>query len=98
MLRVTKNLIRRSLLDDEATVQKKNTVSGLRAAFPDIQFTTEELIAEGDKIAQRWSFTGTQKGEWMGAPPSGEKTTMRGISVVRIAKGKIAEIWSAISP
>ena len=76
----------------------KYTVSGLRGAFPDIQFTVEDLIAEGDKVSQRWSATGTQKGEWMGAPASGEKTTMGGISIVRIANGKIVEIWSAISP
>ena len=76
----------------------KYTVSGLRAAFPDIQFTVDDLIAEGDKITERWSATGTQKGEWLGAPPTGEKTTMGGISIVRIANDKIVEIWSAISP
>ena len=76
----------------------KYTVSGFRAAFPDIQFNVEDMIAEGDKVTQRWSATGTQTGEWLGAPPSGEKTTMGGISIVRIANGKIVEIWSAISP
>jgi predicted ester cyclase len=76
----------------------KFTVSGIRAAFPDLQFAMEDLIAEGDKIAHRWSITGTQKGEWMGAPPTGKKTTMSGISMLRIANGKIVEIWSAMTP
>ena len=76
----------------------KLTVSSVRAAFPDLEFSTEDLLAEGDKVAQRWSITGTQKGEWMGAPPTGKKTTMRGISMMRIANGKIVDIWSAISP
>jgi steroid delta-isomerase-like uncharacterized protein len=76
----------------------KLTVSSVRAAFPDLQFATEDLIAEGDKVAQRWSITGTQKGEFMGAPPTGNKTTMSGISIVRIANGKIVEIWTAMTP
>ena len=76
----------------------KYTVSGVRAAFPDLQFNVGDLIAEGDKVVQRWSWTGTQDGEYMGTPPTGKKTTVGGISIVRIANGKIAEIWSAISP
>jgi predicted ester cyclase len=76
----------------------KFTVNGVRAAFPDLQFTTEDLVVEGDRIAQRWSWTGTQEGEFMGAPPTGKKTTVSGISIVRIANGKVAEIWSAITP
>jgi steroid delta-isomerase-like uncharacterized protein len=74
------------------------TVNGIRSAFPDLQFTVEDLIVEGDKVAQRWSWTGTQKGEFMGAPPTGTKTTMSGMSIVRIANGKIVEIWSAMTP
>lgn len=76
----------------------KLTVSSVRAAFPDLEFATEDLLAEGDKVAQRWSWTGTQEGEFMGNPPTGKKTTMSGISIVRVANGKIVEIWSAISP
>jgi steroid delta-isomerase-like uncharacterized protein len=76
----------------------KFTVSSVRAAFPDLQFNVEDLIAEGDQIVQRWSWTGTQKGEFMGAPPTGKKTKVSGISIVRIADAKIAEIWSAITP
>ena len=76
----------------------KYTVNGVRAAFPDLQFNVEDLVVEGDKVAQRWSWTGTQKGAFMGAPPTGEKRTVSGLSLVRIANGKIVEIWSAISP
>jgi steroid delta-isomerase-like uncharacterized protein len=76
----------------------KYTVSGVRTAFPDIQFNVDDLIVEGDKVVQRWSWTGTQEGEFAGNPPTGEKTMVSGISIVRVANGKIAEIWSAISP
>ena len=76
----------------------KATVSGLHAAFSDVEFTIEDPIVEGDTLAHRWSITGKQTGEWMGAPPTGEKVTMRGVSMVRFADDKIVDIWSAISP
>jgi steroid delta-isomerase-like uncharacterized protein len=74
------------------------SVGSARAAFSDLQYTVEDLIAEGDKVAMRWSLTGTQQGEFRGAPPTGKKTTMSGISTVRIANNKIAEIWTAFTP
>ena len=74
------------------------TVGGYRAAYPDLQLTLEDLIAEGDKIVHRWSMTGTQQGEFRGAPPTGEKMTMSGISMMRVADGKIAELWTAMTP
>mgnify|MGYP001814251810 CR=1 FL=1 len=76
----------------------KLTVSSVRAALPDLKFTTEDMITEGDKVVQRWSMTGTQEGEFMGAPPTGKKTTFGGISIVRVANGKVVEIWSAMFP
>ena len=76
----------------------KLTVSSVRAAIPDLKFTTEDVIVQGDKVVQRWSMTGTQEGEFMGAPPTGKKTTFGGISIVRIANGKVVEIWSAMFP
>jgi predicted ester cyclase len=76
----------------------KFTVGYVRGAFPDLQFNVDDLIVEGDKIVQRWSWTGTQEGEFMGAPPTGIKTTVSGISIVRIANDKVAEIWTAMTP
>jgi predicted ester cyclase len=73
-------------------------VNSVRTAFPDLQLKVEDLVIEGDKVAQRWSWTGTQKGEFMGAPPTGQKTTMRGLAIVHIADGKIADIWTAMIP
>ena len=74
----------------------KSSINGFRAAFPDLQGTFEDVIVGGDKAANRWTMTGTQQGEFMGAPPTGEKTTMSGLSMVRLADGKIVEIWSAM--
>ena len=74
----------------------KLSVGAFRAAFPDLRFTVEDLIVEGNKSVNRWSLTGTQQGEFRGAPPTGEKMTMSGISMARIANDKIAEIWNAM--
>jgi predicted ester cyclase len=63
------------------------------SAFPDSQVTTEDLIAEGDKVVERFSFHGTNKGSFMGAPPTGKQVTTTGMSVFRIANGKIVEHW-----
>jgi predicted ester cyclase len=66
---------------------------GFAAAFPDGQVTTEDLIAEGDKVVERFSFHGTNTGSFMGAPPTNKKVTSSGISIFRIANGKIVEHW-----
>jgi steroid delta-isomerase-like uncharacterized protein len=62
-------------------------------AFPDIQLTTEDMIAEGDKVTVRWTLTGTHNGELMGIPPTGRRITMTGINIYRIADGKFVETW-----
>jgi steroid delta-isomerase-like uncharacterized protein len=76
----------------------RRTIGGFRAAVPDIQFTLEELIVDGDMVANRWSMTGTQQGEFMGTPATGEKMTMSGLAMVRVANDKIVEIWTAMVP
>ena len=63
------------------------------SAFPDSQVTTEDLIADGDKVVERFTFRGTNKGSFMGAPPTGKQVTSTGMSVFRIANGKIVEHW-----
>jgi predicted ester cyclase len=62
-------------------------------AFPDLHFTLEDRIAEGDKVVSRWTFHGTHKGELQGMPPSGKQVTMTGISIDRLAWGKVVESW-----
>ena len=66
---------------------------GARVAFPDGKTTTDDLIAEGDKVVERFTFAGTQKGDFMGIPASGKRVTVTGMSVFRIANGKIVEHW-----
>jgi predicted ester cyclase len=65
----------------------------LRAAFPDLHQTIEEQIAEGDKVAYRWTARGTHLGELMGIAPTGNRVMFTGISIAHLAEGKIEEIW-----
>jgi predicted ester cyclase len=64
-----------------------------RGAFPDIAHTIEDQVAEGDKVVTRLRAHATHKGELMGIPPTGEEVTIEGISIWRIANGKIKECW-----
>ncbi len=66
--------------------------SHLYAAFPDFHLTTEESIAEGDKVVNRWSFQGTHQGIYQNVPPTGVTVTITGIDIFRIANGKIVEL------
>ena len=65
----------------------------LRAAFPDLRLTPEDLIAEGDRVVARLMVTGTHQGEFQGLPPTGKQVTMSGIEIVRLAGGKAVERW-----
>jgi steroid delta-isomerase-like uncharacterized protein len=71
----------------------KQLVTLYRNAFPDLHFTIDEQIAEGDKVVTRWTAVGTNKGELLGMPATGKSSTVTGIVVDRIANGKIAESW-----
>ena len=64
-----------------------------RTSFPDFHVTSEDIIAEGDKVVSRWTASGTHKGELFGIPPTGKKATWKGISIYRFADGKIVEAW-----
>ena len=71
----------------------KQLVAVYRNAFPDLRFTIDEQIAEGDKVVTRWSADGTHKGELVGIPATGKTSTVTGITVDRFVSGKIAETW-----
>ncbi len=64
-------------------------------AFPDIQITIRDMIAEGDRVAVPYTITGTHTGEFMGIPATGRRITVAGISIYRFADGKIVEIWAS---
>jgi steroid delta-isomerase-like uncharacterized protein len=64
-----------------------------RQAFPDLHVTVEDEICEGDRMAMRWTARGTHRGDLMGIPPTGNPIHVSGITIGRMAGGKIVEEW-----
>src|SRR5436190_2818597 len=71
----------------------KLVIQGYKDAFPDLQITIDQLIAEGDYVAARWTATGTHQGELMGIAPTGKQSTVTGIEIHRFEGSQIAESW-----
>ena len=67
-----------------------------RTAFPDFNVSIDDMIAEGDKIVARTTWSGTQKGEFMGIPPSGKRVSFNVIDIIRISDGKGVEHWGVM--
>jgi steroid delta-isomerase-like uncharacterized protein len=77
----------------------KQFLASVYTAFPDIRFTIQDQVAEGDKLVTRWSATGTHKGEFMGLAPTGKQMTTSGMTSSRIVEGKYVEVrqeWDAL--
>lgn len=64
-------------------------------AFPDLKYSILDLMAEDDKVAARYQFTGTNTGSFMNMQPSGKRISVEGIGIFRIAQGRIVEAWFA---
>jgi predicted ester cyclase len=63
----------------------KRIIRSLRSTFLDMRFVLEDQIAEGDRVASRWTLRGIDKGGLLGLPPTGERATFGGISIDRVA-------------
>lgn len=72
----------------------KQFVRMYRTAFPDLELTVEDQIAEGDKVVTRFTARGTHRGDLMGIPPTGRKIVVTGISIDRMENGKSVESWT----
>jgi steroid delta-isomerase-like uncharacterized protein len=62
-------------------------------AFPDYAHTIEDVIAKGDKVVLRIIYTGTHKGDFLGAPPTGNSFKYLGIHIITVKDGKVVEAW-----
>lgn len=69
----------------------KGFADTFRESFPDWHSTLEELVAEGDRVAERWTGRGTHQGELQGIPPTGKRVEVPGSVFYRIVGGKIVE-------
>ena len=74
---------------------KQNVAQNL-ANCPEVSITLEDVIAEGDMVAFRWTMRGPHSWEFAGIAPTGKMLTRTGINIQRIADGKIAEAWCQI--
>lgn len=72
----------------------KALVAAYLRAFPDLHFEIDDTVSEGDRVAVRWTATGTDRGGLMGMPASGRQFSLAGCDILRIRDGRITESWS----
>lgn len=65
--------------------------SYLRTAFPDLHFTTHEMIVEGDRVACSWMLHGTQKEAFLGFPAQNQQVALPGVSVFHLSAGRLCK-------
>ncbi len=74
----------------------KQYVTMLRKAFPDLHFTVEDQIAEGDMVVTRWTARGTHKGQFQDVPATGREIRLVGTDIDRMTDGKVVECWAHV--
>ena len=74
-------------------VQRK-IAADFRAAFPDLEWNVDLILAEGDLVAGRWTARGTNTGPWGSVEPTGKTAQFSGVNIFRFANGKVVEIWN----
>ncbi len=72
----------------------RRTMEPFFAGFPDLRFTVEFTMAEGDKVVIRWAATGTHTGVFRGIAPTGRQVNFAGAAIYRVSEGHIVEGWS----
>ncbi len=73
----------------------KDTVTRFRTAFPDLHFALDDVVSDGDRVAVRWTATGTHEAGFGGVPASGRSARWTGIDLVRLDEGRIVELWAS---
>ena len=73
----------------------KRLAAMVHASFPDLHFTIEDMIGEGDKVAYRYTVHGTHEKDFMGIAATGKQISFTGIHIYRVADGKLQEEWES---
>jgi steroid delta-isomerase-like uncharacterized protein len=68
----------------------KAVLAMMRTAFPDIHWVVEEMVAEGDRVVTRFTWTGTHRGEFLGVPATGRSVSVKGVVIDQLAGGKMS--------
>jgi steroid delta-isomerase-like uncharacterized protein len=71
----------------------KEHVTSWIASFPDLHFSIEQMLSEGDRVVMQLLMEGTHQGAWLGIPASGKKMQIRMFTVHGVVQGKIVEDW-----
>jgi predicted ester cyclase len=71
----------------------KNHIAEWLSGFPDLTFTIEQMISEGDRVSTLLAMDGTHIGEWLGIPPNGKRINIRLMTIHRVRNCKIIEDW-----
>ncbi len=74
----------------------KAFVTMFRTAFPDLHYTIDDEVVEGDRVVQRATGRGTMKGDFQGMPASGKTATWSEIHIIRFENGKAVEHWGVV--
>jgi steroid delta-isomerase-like uncharacterized protein len=74
----------------------KQLLKVYKVAFPDMHFTVEDQIAEGDTVVTRWTMRGTHQGDLFGTAPTGRRVEVEGITIFRVQDGRIVERWAQL--
>jgi len=82
-----------SMPDAKGPAGVKQLAAMVHASFPDLHFTVEDMVAEGDKVVYRYTVRGTHQGDFMGIPPTGRQFAVTGIHIYRVGDGKFQEEW-----
>jgi steroid delta-isomerase-like uncharacterized protein len=69
----------------------KEVLGMMRAAFPDMHWVAEEMVAEGDTVVTRFTWTGTHRGEFLGVPATGRSVVVKGVVMDQLAEGKMSK-------
>jgi len=75
----------------ERTVGVYNMIVG---AFPDLHYTIDDIIAEGDRVVTRLTQTATHRGPFQGIPATGKPVSFKGVDIFKVANGKSTDEWS----
>ena len=74
----------------------KQIIRVFHEGIPDIKLSIEDAVYAGDKVVHRWVLRGVHTGVLFGIPPTGRAVSFTGITIVRMAEGKVAERWANV--
>jgi steroid delta-isomerase-like uncharacterized protein len=93
---VSEDVVLHSVTEERGIAAYATLTDRLRIAFPDMQFTLQDVIASDDRVVVRWTMDGTHAGPLVGIPATGKRVQQRANVIYRLAEGKIAEGWALV--